>query len=445
MKCDSAFVQAFFRELEKEDIRYCILRNADEVENGDAHDVDMTVELKSMKRAFDILRNVAAKSSWKLHMMTGDVRDKVNIKCMNFFKTVDGKPILMHFDFFPTSTWKGMLMLDNEMLLEDIDCTNIYHRANPGVEAVTKLFIRLLHNNYIKEKYIPFIYETYKNKKQLVMRVMMRFLSQKMAEWVYKAVYYQQWEYIVQNRRAIVSDIRTTLKRKSNYYFVKLNYYRYIVMKLVLKVGPMVVFEGTDGSGKTTIIDGLPKVLERTFNENLINYYHWRPNFLRSLNPKANTNTGSVCTEPHAKKPYNKMVSFGKFMYYNLDFVLGYFFKTRIQQSKGMMVIFDRYYYDYYFDKLRYRLDVSSVVLDIFKVFIPKPDLTLLLVGDAKTLYERKKEIPVKEIQRQLDWMMKKKDSFHNVVLIDVNQPVQDVIDNTACEILEICARKIKQ
>lgn len=442
MKCDSQFVRDFFLELEKENIRYCILRNADEVEAGDAHDIDMTVELKSMKKAFQIMQRVAKSSGWKMHMMTGNIKDKVNIKCMNFFKVIDGIPILVHFDFFPTSTWNGMLMLDNESLLEDIDCSSVYHRANPGVEAVTKLFIRLLHNNYIKEKYIPFIYETYKSERDRVMNVMGEFLSFEMSEWIYNAVYDQQWEEIVAHRTRIVSDIIHKLKRKKNYYPVKVNYYLYLIRKLICKAGPMVVFEGTDGSGKTTVISGLPIVMERTFNENLIDYYHWRPNFIKSPNPKSNENTGKVCTEPHAKKPYNKVVSIGKFFYFNLDYILGYFLKTRIQQGKGRMVIFDRYYYDYYLDKLRYRLNISDHILNTCLMFIPRPDVTIILSGNAEIIYERKKELSVSEIQDQIDKIELNSDRFAKAHIIDTCQPIEQVIHNTAIAILEENARK---
>lgn len=204
----------------------------------------------------------------------------------------------------------------------------------------------------------------------------------------------------------------------------------------------MVVFEGTDGSGKTTIIDALPQVLERTFNENLIDYYHWRPNFIKSPNAKSNENTGEVCTEPHAKKPYNKFISFAKFMYFNLDYILGYYLKCRIQQCKGKMVIFDRYYYDYYLDKIRYRLDISDIILSAFAVFIPKPDITFLLIGDAKKLYERKKEISAEEIQRQIDIILNNKNRFSNSVVVDVNRSIPEVVNNVASEILSSCAKR---
>lgn len=437
MNCDGEFIKEYFTELEKADIKYCILRNAEEVEAGDAHDVDMTVELSSMSQAFDIMDQTAVRLGWKMHMMTGTKKDPVNIKCMNFFKIVDGKPILVHIDFFPTCTWQGMVLLDNQAMIDQIDTTNIYHRANCGIEAVTKLFIRLLHNNYIKEKYIPSIFAAFTNNEEQMLNVMSNFLSNSKAKWICEKVHNQEWSEIEKCRSEIVADIQCTLKHKKNYYAVKANYYVYLMRKFLKKAAPMVVFEGTDGSGKTTIIDALPQVLERTFNENLIDYYHWRPNFVKSPNAKSNENTGEVCTEPHAQKPYNKFISFAKFMYFNLDYILGYYLKCRIQQCKGRMVIFDRYYYDYYMDKLRYRLNISDTVLNLFKCFIPKPDITFLLVGNAETIYQRKKEIPLEEIQAQISTLTDNQNNFHNAYIIDVCRSIDDIVNDVSAKILE--------
>ena len=49
------------------------------------------------------------------------------------------------------------------------------------------------------------------------------------------------------------------------------------IFKAALEKGVMVAFLGTDGSGKSTIISNLSVVLERTFDESQIKYYHWRP------------------------------------------------------------------------------------------------------------------------------------------------------------------------
>lgn len=201
--------------------------------------------------------------------------------------------------------------------------------------------------------------------------------------------------------------------------------------------GLMVVFEGTDGSGKTTIIDNLSNFLDGRFvNEDIV-YYHWRPGFIKSPNKNSNESTGVVCTDPHGKKPYSKLVSFGKYMYFNLDYIFGYFFDVCKHLKSGKLVVFDRYYYDYFLDKQRYRLDISDTILKIFKPLIPRPDITFLLVGDAQTLYERKKEITVDEIQKQIDRLLENKDNFANSIIIDVNKNIDVVVRSVADEIMK--------
>lgn len=203
------------------------------------------------------------------------------------------------------------------------------------------------------------------------------------------------------------------------------------------KKGLMVVFEGTDGSGKTTIINNLPRALGGRFSEDEIVYYHWRPWFIKSPNKQSNENRGKVCSNPHGKKPYNTFVSFGKFMYFNFDYILGYWFDVRKHLKVGKLVEFDRYYYDYYLDKQRYRLNIPDAVLNLFKPLIPKPAITFLLIGDAATLYERKKEVSVEEIQKQIDRLIENKERFANAVIIDVNQDVDTVVRTVAEEIMK--------
>lgn len=138
------------------------------------------------------------------------------------------------------------------------------------------------------------------------------------------------------------------------------------------------------------------------------------------------------------------MISFGKLAFFNLDYILGYWFKVKLQLAKGHLVIFDRYYYDYYLDKIRYRLNVNDKLLDTFKMFIPKPDVTFMLMGDPKTLYDRKKEISVYEIEKQLRIMELHKTKFKNPVIINVDLPIDCVVGSVSNTILDELVKKSK-
>lgn len=52
---DIAFLRELFKRFEKEGISYCVLRNSNEIINGDAHDIDMVVESKRFSTVREIL------------------------------------------------------------------------------------------------------------------------------------------------------------------------------------------------------------------------------------------------------------------------------------------------------------------------------------------------------------------------------------------------------
>ena len=192
-----------------------------------------------------------------------------------------------------------------------------------------------------------------------------------------------------------------------------------------MKTGLMIVLLGTDGSGKTTIINELPQYFIKKNIDMEISYYHWRPGYF--IKKKSNIE-GSLVENPHAKPAYGKIKSYIKFMIINLDYLLGYLFKVKKEINDGKLVIFDRYYYDYYLDKLRYRLSLEDKVIKLFQFMIPKPDITFLLIGTPETLYERKKEVSMDEIRRQINCMKKNKTNIPKSIYIDVDKDIVKVI-----------------
>lgn len=432
-----AFIMAYFTELEKQGIAYCVLRNVEEVISGNAHDIDFTVDINRMQEAANLMKQVAGEYGWTLHFESGDIRDKKNIKCVHFYKCSDvTKEIeIAHFDIFPVFTWNGFELLNNSELLNDKKMYMDIYRASDAIEGVTKLFIRLLYNGKIKEKYKPAIKEAFVNEQETVIRIMENFISHRYAVDVATKVKSNQWEKIEKLRDELVVDIQARSKKESRI--------RYLMGKIIHRPGTMIAFEGTDGSGKSTIIEGLPDILSNSFPKDMMDYYHWRPGFIKK-EAKIKDGKVIVVTNPHAKKPYGRLKSFAKFMFFNMDYVLGYWMRVRIQLAKGHLVIFDRYYYDYYLDKLRYRLTISDATLNLFKCIIPKPDITFLLIGDAKILYERKKEISIEEIKEQLQRIQYCAKWFNDICIIDVNQDIETVRYNVAKNILECGAKRCK-
>lgn len=67
------------------------------------------------------------------------------------------------------------------------------------------------------------------------------------------------------------------------------------------------------------------------------------------------------------------------------------------------MTIYDRYYYDYYVDIQRYKYGFSKRIPHMFGFMIPKPDMVSILSARPEVLYERKQELTLDELKRQMN------------------------------------------
>lgn len=429
-----SFLRTFFAALRKANISHCILRNAAEVLAGDAHDIDMAIDADKLHEADGIMRTTAKELGWKLHLNTGSPDDKFNIKTYNYYHEYQENKLIevVHFDFFTTFNWRGRILLSNQRILENIQVQEWINTASPVVEAVQNLFTRLLFNGYIKKKYQATIAATFNGESAQVLRLMLQFLEPTLAESILHLAQHQQWDTITALRPDIVNNIQS----KSPYH--RLSYLTYILSKMARRKGLCVAFLGTDGSGKSTIIHGLPSIIGNTFSGSTLDYYHWRPGLIKPEQRLSDEGIVVSCVQPHTLPPYGTFISVLKMLFYTVDYILGYWCKVWWQTAKGHLVVFDRYYYDFYLDKIRYRLHVSDSFVRLLQYFIPKPDITFLLVGNARQIYERKKEMPLDEVQKQIDTLRRIAPQCSNAVEVNVERSIPDVLYEVSSHILHV-------
>ena len=205
------------------------------------------------------------------------------------------------------------------------------------------------------------------------------------------------------------------------------------------KKGLSVAFLAPDGGGKSTIIKGITESCAERFAA--VSYFHFRPEWLKNLGQIHIANpTQERCenrepgTEPppnatpHDVKLQSRMKSFIRFMYYNVDFILGTWFKINPLKRKNHLVIFDRYYYDYFADTIRYKYNLSQSLIRRFARLIPRPDIVFILDADTEVIWNRKKEVPLEEVSRQRKAYASILDMNLNGVRIDVNRSVEEIV-----------------
>ena len=189
------------------------------------------------------------------------------------------------------------------------------------------------------------------------------------------------------------------------------------VLRVLQPTGLVVAFMGPDGSGKTTVINGVKETLGEAFRQN--KQFH-----LTSREP---TN-GVPNANPHSESPRGFAGSLMKLAYLLVHYLTGHWTKIYPLKVKSTLVIFDRYYHDLLIDPRRYRHGASAVWVKIVSFFIPKPDLWILMDASPEIVQSRKSEVSPQETQRQVLAYQRLFSNLKNAYIVNANQSPRDTI-----------------
>ncbi|WP_189362031.1 hypothetical protein [Algibacter mikhailovii] len=234
--------------------------------------------------------------------------------------------------------------------------------------------------------------------------------------------------------KELTSGLSNKLKNIHS-FFGKVNRFRH-------PFGYTITFLGVDGSGKTTIINNItPLLTEAVHNE--VHYEHMRPNFLPSIASilKKEEHVGTVAN-PHEKKESGFIGSIFRLFYYSMDYIIGYWLKVYPSLvRKPSLWIFDRYFYDYLIDPKRGRIKLPSWIIKMIKVFVPSPNLIICLGGKPEILYDRKKELPLKEVKAQVLTLKAFSNKVKNAYWIDTSKTIETTIN----EVVELIKKNMNE
>ena len=179
----------------------------------------------------------------------------------------------------------------------------------------------------------------------------------------------------------------------------------------------IVSFMGVDGSGKSTLIELLRKKLKNKFRK--IKYIHLRP-YLILLDKSI------VQSNPHnSKATWPVLLNFVRILYWLI--IYRFFFHLFANNSK-QIIIFDRYAHDLMIDPIRYKfnlpINIAKFILDLF----PNPNLWIVVNAPIKVLEKRKKELPTKELKRQIRTYLNFAKQRKNSIVVNTNNSVQSCL-----------------
>ena len=176
----------------------------------------------------------------------------------------------------------------------------------------------------------------------------------------------------------------------------------------------VISFMGVDGSGKSTLIELLRKKLKNKFKK--IKYVHLRP-YLILLDKS------TVQANPHkTKKTWPILLNFIRILYWLIIYRL--FFYLFANKSR-QLIIFDRYADDLMIDPLRYKFNLPNRITKFILNLFPNPNLWVVLNAPIKVLEKRKKELPTKELKKQIRIYLNFAKQRKNSIVVNTNNSVQ--------------------
>ena len=429
---ETPFLIDFFASLRERGVRYAVMRNSETLpESLGGSDLDLFADgQEEVAKVLDIAGEIARKYNGDF---TVKYTVEATITCLGG-RHSDGTWWGLHIDLFPGFMYFGIPYMNSaaayaERVLEK----DSFYRLG-GLSDVASFIKEIMPNRRTKKDYYPHARAAYAEDPDGVKSAMIDCYGARGWSIIEKLLSHEcsDAEIFRDSKRLVralwwrqIVGIHWVALAKIKFNNIMQRYGR-----LFKYPGYCVAFLGTDGSGKSTLIEKVKPTLYQMMHHP-VEYRHLRPGLLPSLARLAGKPAmkGPI-TNPHGGKTAGWFSSLARFFYYYIDYMLGYFIKIFPWLVKRpTIVICDRYYYEYMIDPKRCAVKLPPGLARFFSWFIPKPDLILCLGGDPEKIYARKPETSLEEVRRQVVALKRFCDGNRRAVWIDTTKSIEESYD----------------
>ena len=431
-----------FGELEERGFSYCIYNGYENLPEEVKNDLDIAIEPSALKHLDEILLNISRENNaYLLHKIWHDAGKVAYIISPRELT----HPERLQLDFFSEFSIKDRLrrgpfnrylLMKGEELLKKRIKKDYYYIPSTDMEFIMKLLRRIFKGDFDRDRFSR-IRELFIRDREASQEILRKYFSENYRE-ISRALENDDLQWFLENEKTL----RKELKRFRRHYFtlgrVLLSIKRFLY-RIKHPVGMTVALLGPDGSGKTTLAKETMRLLSRSFHGQKL--FYWRPGLLKQpgvafrLREEINLGTNP---DPHGHEPEHPLKSLFRFLYYLIDFTLGYWLKVWPLKVRKHLCVFDRYYYDVLVDPFRYNFSLPEWLLKFCSYLVPRPDLVAVLDSPLELLYERKKELGKEELQRQKREFISLTQKIKNAWLIETSKGVKE----TAIQIANLILRE---
>ena len=244
-------------------------------------------------------------------------------------------------------------------------------------------------------------------------------------------------------KEKLIRELKQWKENKLLSFFLnKLNYYRDTIKQLMANKGIIITFSGVDGAGKSTVIENVKHEIEKRLRRKVIVIRH-RPSLLPILSAitkgKEQAEKDAANRLPRQGNNKSSLSSLLRFLYYYFDYFVGQFYINFKYKYRGIIVLYDRYYYDFINDAKRSNININEEIVKFGYNFVFTPDLNFFLFADPEIILKRKQELSAETITELTDKYTnlfnqfearKKKQNYHLVNNIDLNTTIEFILRN---------------
>lgn len=404
------FLSQLFTELKNAKVIYCVLGGYEKLPYEVVSDLDIWVKPGDQAKLYDIIRNISRELGWKI--IKPNVSPRLSSTGEGKYYLLKREPplLIIHIDCWTYLHWRGIVYVDQEVFPNHIH----YHEKgfsvltgplDVGFSLLKDLLDKLKIADKRKDKTIQYLRHDCTGLQQ-ALKVP---FGVKMTETFIELARSGKWEeleklghtlrFLLICRAVILSPV-VQLKR----WFI---YACGIIKLFSIQYGNFIVFIGPDGCGKTTVAKRLleSSLINKLFEKKF--YFHTRFPFLPSFKQIAYhlqlIDQDAVISEgkPRRIDPRSPLNCIVHSIYYGLNNFLGRFWIRKQKTRGGSLILFDRYFFEYLI-QWEFSRCPRSLVRGILR-FIPRPDIIIFLENDPNVIYERKRDLSLAEIARQMD------------------------------------------
>jgi len=431
------FLETFLIGLAHADIRYCVLRNHEELPHTcSSRDIDILLDPTRYNSVLEILNDIEGVEIAYIHRRYSSA--------MVFLWGVQrsGGGFSLEIDFIFSFRWRGVRYFDASAVLD-----NAVIRTSGGTPvripsaahaAAMLILSPLLTYRQIPEKYRQTVFASLSQDGDAIEEVLACCTGASQAKILVKVAHsinpkigaYARLRLFVSTWSASGENVLRS------FYEAGAQIMRDSLIPMIFPPRILIAFLGPDGAGKSTIIERVSAAVHGLCVDQSVRHLRMKV-WLTGRRVEAR----GVVTEPHARSARGKLASIAKIA----GWVVGERLYWLIWRPRHpTLLILDRYFDDTLADPARYRLNISGFWLRLCRRLVPRPRRVFVLTADADIILSRKQEVERNALEGILLEYRRMPQADPRIVSIDCSPDVETICTKVNAHILDIFREKYK-